>query len=618
MTVQMIRFDKLIASPRNVRKRKTGIETLAATIAAEGLLQNLVVIPAENDRFEVIAGDRRRRAIGHLIKTKTWAKDVEIPCMVRTGEEATGISLVENIERIDMHPADAYRAFAKLKSEGLDENAIANRYGYDAREVRKLLALGDLSPKVLNALAADKIDVATARALTLTDDHKRQEAVLRKTTSAHDIRRMLVDAKAATNSRQFRFIGAEAYEAAGGTYTRDLFAEEGEGYANDAGLLTDLVDEKLARLADEARAEGWGTVIAAEHTPYESYQWHRIYPREQTALSPEAAAELDTINEKLDVLMGQLEEDSDPEDEPEIMELAERRDEIEASAPCVFSTEVKANSILVITIAHSGVDATAYSKRLPSSVQSGPKPPRPLYDQKMTEELSRVRTAALQAEIFDNPALARCVLLDALLGVVAMPRLIPHAVLLAASDRLKDETAFDINMNEILSPHDRMASTLAVIPDTPAERFEWLLVQDVATLDRLQAYCSAALIDATTPKFGSAERMASANRIAQAAQLDMTVHWEGGIAFYERLSRKAILAALTEACGPEAARNCEKLDKAALALVAVERIGGRGWLPPALRTPVNALESVPQDIGTVEDGANAMDGNANRALREAA
>lgn len=614
MTVQMIRYSDLVVSPRNVRKRKEGIDTLAASIGTEGLLQNLVVIPIEGGKFEVIAGERRRRAIGKLVKAKTWARDVEVPCIIRTGSEATGISLIENTERKAMHPADAYRAFAKLQSEGYDETAIANRYNYDPREVRKLLALGNLSPKVLNALAADKIDVATARAFTLTDDHKRQDAVLRKASTAHDVRRLMTDAKASTTSRQFRFIGAEAYEEAGGTYTRDLFAKDGEGYANDAELLADMVDVKLETLAAEARADGWGTVIAAQQTPHESYQWHRIYPREQIGLAPEAVAELDALNAQIDALMEGMDEDFDPEDDPEIAELSLRRDEIEAAAAFTFSAEAKASGILVITIDHAGeADATAYSKRLPSSGSSGPKPPRALYDQKMTEDLSKVCTSALQVEVFENPALARCVLIDALLPIVAETYMIPaHAVLLRAADRLQGETGFDINLTEILSVQDRMASTLAQVPEDAAERFDWLLAQDDAMLERLQAYCTAALIDATTPKFASADRIASANRIARASGLDMAKHWDGGIDFYSRLSRKAILAALTEACGADAAQNCEKMKKDALAQAAVERISGRGWLPPALRTPADAGEAL-DDPAPDADEADAGDHAENLA-----
>lgn len=58
-----------------------------------------------------------------------------------------------------------------------------------------MLALAGLSPKVLNALAADRIDVATAQAFTLTDDQQRQQKVLKSARTAHEVRRLLTEAK---------------------------------------------------------------------------------------------------------------------------------------------------------------------------------------------------------------------------------------------------------------------------------------------------------------------------------------------------------------------------------------------------------------------------------------
>src|SRR3546814_17547205 len=84
-----------------------------------------------------------------------------------------------------MHPADSIRAFAALRDEGYGEEAIANRYGYDVGYVRKLLAMAGVSPKVINALASDKIDLACVQAFTLTGDHKRQERILKRYSTAH-------------------------------------------------------------------------------------------------------------------------------------------------------------------------------------------------------------------------------------------------------------------------------------------------------------------------------------------------------------------------------------------------------------------------------------------------
>ena len=75
MTTLNILWSDLVATPRNVRKVKTGIESLAASMASEdGQIQNLVVIAREDGKYEVIVGERRRRA------AKPWA--------VRTGGRA--------------------------------------------------------------------------------------------------------------------------------------------------------------------------------------------------------------------------------------------------------------------------------------------------------------------------------------------------------------------------------------------------------------------------------------------------------------------------------------------------------------------------------------------------
>ncbi|MCI2811419.1 ParB/RepB/Spo0J family partition protein, partial [Eoetvoesiella caeni] len=63
--IQLIALNKLVASPRNVRKqdRKADVDALAASIAAHGLLQNLCVVPTEDEKFEVDAGGRRLMAL---------------------------------------------------------------------------------------------------------------------------------------------------------------------------------------------------------------------------------------------------------------------------------------------------------------------------------------------------------------------------------------------------------------------------------------------------------------------------------------------------------------------------------------------------------------------------
>jgi len=79
MNIQLIPLAQLVPSPLNVRKTgtKTGIEALAASIIAHGLLQNLQVRPGKGDTFEVLAGGRRFAALNLLAKQKKIAGDFD-------------------------------------------------------------------------------------------------------------------------------------------------------------------------------------------------------------------------------------------------------------------------------------------------------------------------------------------------------------------------------------------------------------------------------------------------------------------------------------------------------------------------------------------------------------
>src|SRR3546814_19209343 len=113
MTIQYIAWNDLVASKRNRRKVKADVAGLALNLAADGLLQNLVVLPREDGKYEVIAGERRRRAIVQLVKSRTWERDVSIPCEVREPEAATSISYADNAQPVGMHPGTEERRVGK-------------------------------------------------------------------------------------------------------------------------------------------------------------------------------------------------------------------------------------------------------------------------------------------------------------------------------------------------------------------------------------------------------------------------------------------------------------------------------------------------------------------------
>jgi ParB family chromosome partitioning protein len=126
------------SSPRhNVRRtgRENGIEELAASIAAHGLLQSLSVRPvldgegAETGRYEVVGGGRRLAALKLLAKRKQISKTAPVPCLIADGE-GEELSLAENVVRENLHPADQFEAFKRLADEhGFGAEEIAARFG---------------------------------------------------------------------------------------------------------------------------------------------------------------------------------------------------------------------------------------------------------------------------------------------------------------------------------------------------------------------------------------------------------------------------------------------------------------------------------------------------------
>ena len=249
MNFQMIPLDRLIPSPANARKTgaRIGIDELAASIAAHGLLQNLQVRPSARGKFEVAAGGRRLAALKLLAKQKALGKKAEIGCNVLDGEDPGEISLAENTIRLPMHPADQFEAFRALAATGKGPEEIAGRFGTSPAIVRQRLKLATVSPRLLDVYRTEEMDLDQLMAFTVSDDHATQEAAWFEQPTYNrtptNIRRLLTATHIEARHRLACFVGIDAYLTAGGNVTRDLFQPEHEGYLTDAALL-DRLDRK--------------------------------------------------------------------------------------------------------------------------------------------------------------------------------------------------------------------------------------------------------------------------------------------------------------------------------------------------------------------------------------
>lgn len=318
----LVPLAKLKKSPRNARRTphsEAGIEALAGSIHAKGMLQNLVVEPERGADGEptgfylVTVGEGRRLAQLLRVKRKQIKKSEPIRCVLDETNDPQEISLDENVTREAMHPADQFEAFRDLSDrKGWGAEEIAARFGVTPRVVRQRLRLGAVSPRLMEIYREGGLTLDQLTAFAVVDDPIRQEQVfdnLSWNREPAQIRRDLLRNHVPATDRRAVFVGVDAYEAAGGTVLRDLFTEEGAGFLEDVALLDRLVLDRLALIADAMKAEGWKWAEAAMAYPH-SHGMRRIWP-EELPLSVEDEAALAALRER----HGQLAEEWSGADE---------------------------------------------------------------------------------------------------------------------------------------------------------------------------------------------------------------------------------------------------------------------------------------------------------------
>lgn len=304
-----IPLNKIQLSPRNARKTNAAedIESLAASIQSMGLLQNLVVSPSieKEGIFEVDAGGRRFRALRLLVKRKVLPANWPVPVNHVALDSALEVSLEENLQRIAMNPADEVEAFAaivaKYEAGGMMDEAerIANcarRFDKTVRYVAQRLALAALAPEILSALRDRRITIEAAHAYAGHPDHKLQLRVFtaeeKKGNWGHapkSVRDAIAGKTYPTDHKAVRYVGIDAYVAAGGRIQPDLFfAGEERDVLLDPAIVDRLCEEKVSAEAQAlAQADGW---LDGAVNPWTGPSWQEAKPPKGYAMRYQVAA----------------------------------------------------------------------------------------------------------------------------------------------------------------------------------------------------------------------------------------------------------------------------------------------------------------------------------------
>lgn len=226
--IQEIAIEKLKIHPQNVRKTYTGIEELADSIKAKGILQNLTVVKAPDDpeSYWVVIGNRRltaARAAG--IKT--------LPCAVVEMSEKDQIStmLLENMQRNDLSVCEQAQGFQLMLDLGETESSISEKTGFSRTTVRHRLNIAKLDQEIL----ADREENGEFQ-LSLTDLYE-----LEKVKDIEERNKILAHA---SNSRDLKWSVERAIR------------EEKENQA--AGEITEKLEELEVKPAPKkAKDERW-------------------------------------------------------------------------------------------------------------------------------------------------------------------------------------------------------------------------------------------------------------------------------------------------------------------------------------------------------------------------
>jgi ParB family chromosome partitioning protein len=593
MNIEMISLNKLVPSSANVRKTGTGIgiDQLAASISAHGLLQNLQVRATPRGTFEVIAGGRRLAALKLLAKQKSMAKDEPIGCNVlQDGEDATEISLAENVIRVDMHPADEFEAFKRLADAGKPPEDIAASYGVSALVVRQRLKLAAVSPALMQAYRNEEMTLEHLMAFTVSDDHAAQETAWRELPewqrNPRAIREHLTHAQVCDSDPRVRFVTLEAYQAAGGAITSDLFKER--TYVVDVPLLDKLCAERLEAEAEAVRGEGWKWVEIAldtDHTTLHAYQRQRG--------KHEPTAKQAKLIEKLEAELEELSQNgyASDEDADRSYELDEQITVLR-EACLVFSDRQKKQGGAIVALGPNGALRVVRGLIAPADIKAAKheaddaseslaadaEPDTAIggFSAKLVDDLTAHHALALRAVLADQPTTALAAVVHSMALAVFYGDRFPESALdiRFASPGLRAAGVEDGSAGKHIE--QRRHAWLKRLPEHDAKLWDWLRQQDVQTLVDLLGFCAAQTVKPA--------RSDAFTTLAGAVGLDMAQWWEPTAANYlGRVAKARIVEAVTEGAGAQAASKLDGLKKGDMAARAEEWLNGKGWTPAMFR-----------------------------------
>ena len=563
MELQFIELGKLSVSKANMRyaKKAPDVSDILPTVRKRGVIVPVLVRQnGSPETFEIVAGARRFTAASIVAdERRAEGQDVDpMPCAILSDSDdadAIEASLIENVARLDADEVTRWETFTRLVKEGRDVSDISATFGIPELGVKRILALGNLVPRIRTLYRDGEIDGATVRHLTMASKSQ-QRAWLALYNDAdaycptgHQLKSWLFGGQ----SIPVKHALFDTETMAG--IVADLFGEH--RYFSDADAFWTAQNEAIDGRRDDYLEAGWSdVVIVPPNEHFSSWEYEKAPKRKGGRVY----------------------------------------------------IDVRGNGEVMF---HEGYVTRKEARRLEKGepLNTGHKPPRPEVASTMQTYIDLHRHAAVRAALTDHPNVAlRLMVAHAIVGshlwtVKPEPQTSRNEAIRESIETCRGEADFDEKRRAVLALLDFSAEEPTVTGGNGdgfglVSVFLALLdLPDRAVMDVI------AIVIGETMAAGSA----AVEAVGQEIGVEMARYWQADDAFFELIRDREVLTAIVGEVAGDTVASANKNEKSkTLKRIVRDHLAGAegrakvdGWVPKWMAFPPSAYTQR-GGVGTVE------------------
>jgi ParB family transcriptional regulator, chromosome partitioning protein len=183
-------IELLKRNPNNPRRAfsEAQLDELTQSIRDRGIIQPIIVRPAGNDNYEIVAGERRWRAA-----QRAGLHDVPVVVVEVSDRDALQLAIIENIQRADLNPIEEANAYQRLADQfGYSQEEVAKTVGKSRPHIANTLRLLKLNKSVQELITTNKLDAGHARILVgLEDQTELADLIISRGYSVRQVEAMI-------------------------------------------------------------------------------------------------------------------------------------------------------------------------------------------------------------------------------------------------------------------------------------------------------------------------------------------------------------------------------------------------------------------------------------------